>query len=126
VFKTLKRLSKTQHLVKLAIFWSFLIVFSSAKKIFSGQSLVNPRSAPDPSPSRPRLRPSVAPRPGKYPYNASSKRACNIPLPDENDLLNPAQELTPQAPPDSGRQAPGHVFLFIACVHCCNKRFPLI
>ncbi len=100
--------------------------FQARKKIFNRQSLVNPHSAPSPPPSRARLRPSVAPHPRKYPYNASSKRACNIPLPDENDLLKPAQELAHQAPPDSGHQAPGHVFLFIACVHCCNKRFPMI
>ena len=124
MFKTSKRLAKTQHLVKLAIFWPFpAIFFKREKKIFNRQSLVNPRSAPSPPPSWARLRPSVAPRPRKYPYNASSKRACNIPLPDWKDMLGPPQEPKRSVPPHDPLQDTRAHILFIACVHCCNKRF---
>jgi len=95
-----------------------------AKKIFNGQSLVNPRSHAGMPPATSSVSYFAAPRRQKSPYNAALNGPAISPYRDQSQpeacvTANHADACKPL-------QYNPYIFLFIACVSCCNKRLSKI
>jgi len=96
---------------------------STQKKIFTGQSPVNPRSALKTPLDDGSLSHFVAPQRQKKPYNAAVKRACNIPLQGVKSLAEATAGADHVISVHQPLQDTRTHILFFACVSCRNKRF---